>query len=53
MTDWKWNGSRRWKFDFHAHTPASDDYAKGPDQTDDSQTAHTQGMAARLHASQH
>ena len=33
MTDWKWNGSRWWKFDFHAHTPASDDYGKGPDQT--------------------
>ena len=32
MTDWKWNGSRWWKFDFHAHTPASDDYGKGPDQ---------------------
>lgn len=33
MTNWKWNGSRWWKFDFHAHTPASDDYGKGPDQT--------------------
>ncbi len=33
MTDWKWNGSRWWKFDFHIHTPASDDYGKGPDQT--------------------
>jgi len=33
MTDWKWNGSRWWKFDSHAHTPASDDYGKGPDQT--------------------
>ncbi len=32
MTDWKWNGSRWWKFDFHAHTPASDDYGKGSDQ---------------------
>ncbi len=32
MTDWKWNGSRWWKFDFHAHTPGSDDYGKGPDQ---------------------
>lgn len=32
MTDWKWNGSRWWKFDFHAHTPASDDYGKGPNQ---------------------
>lgn len=32
MKEWKWNGSRWWKFDFHAHTPASDDYGKGPDQ---------------------
>ena len=32
MTDWKWNGSRWWKFDFHTHTPASDDYGKGSDQ---------------------
>ncbi|HOL04927.1 MAG TPA: AAA family ATPase [Syntrophorhabdaceae bacterium] len=27
-----WNGARWWKFDFHTHTPASDDYGKGPDQ---------------------
>jgi hypothetical protein len=33
MTNWKWNGSRWWKFDFHAHTPASEDYGKGPGQT--------------------
>jgi hypothetical protein len=33
MTEWKWNGARWWKFDFHTHTPASDDYGKGPDQT--------------------
>ena len=32
MTDWKWNGSRWWKFDFHAHTPDSDDYGKGLNQ---------------------
>jgi len=32
VTDWKWNGSRWWKFDFHTHTPASDDYGKGPNQ---------------------
>ena len=25
-------GARWWKFDFHVHTPASDDYGKGPDQ---------------------
>ena len=27
-----WIGSRWWKFDFHNHTPASDDYGKGPSQ---------------------
>lgn len=27
-----WVGSRWWSFDFHCHTPASDDYGKGPDQ---------------------
>lgn len=29
---WDWNGARWWKFDFHTHTPASDDYGKGPQQ---------------------
>ncbi|MDE0291373.1 MAG: ABC transporter [Candidatus Dadabacteria bacterium] len=33
MKEWKWKGSRWWKFDFHTHTPASDDYGNGPDQT--------------------
>ena len=33
MTDWKWKGSRWWKFDFHAHTPASIDYGKGSNQS--------------------
>jgi len=32
MTEWKWNGARWWKFDFHTHTPQSDDYGKGADQ---------------------
>ncbi len=32
MREWKWKGSHWWKFDFHAHTPASDDYGKGKDQ---------------------
>lgn len=27
-----WIGSRWWKFDFHNHTPTSDDYGKGPNQ---------------------
>ncbi len=26
-------GSKWWKLDFHTHTPASEDYGKGPDQT--------------------
>jgi|GEM_PF-2713251 len=33
MNTWNWNGARWWKCDFHAHTPASDDYGKGPCQT--------------------
>lgn len=32
MKEWKWNGSRWWKFDIHTHTPVSDDYGKGEDQ---------------------
>ncbi|MDP3028165.1 MAG: ABC transporter [Deltaproteobacteria bacterium] len=32
MTDWMWNGARWWKFDFHTHTPVSNDYGKGSDQ---------------------
>lgn len=29
---WTYPGSRWWKFDFHTHTPASEDYGKGPHQ---------------------
>jgi len=29
MAVWTWNGARWWKFDFHTHTPASDEYGKG------------------------
>ena len=33
MTEWKWDGARWWKFDFHTHTPASTgDYGRGPDK---------------------
>ena len=32
MTEWSWKGARWWKFDFHSHTPASDDYGKGGNQ---------------------
>ena len=31
-TCWPYAGARWWKFDFHAHTPASKDYGAGPDQ---------------------
>ncbi len=34
MGDWKWNGPRWWKFDFHTHTPESDDYGRGKNQKD-------------------
>ncbi len=27
-TTWEWPGAKWWKFDFHSHTPASDDYGK-------------------------
>ncbi len=32
MTHWQWSGARWWKFDFHAHTPASADYGAGNNQ---------------------
>ena len=31
-SDWSYPGARWWKFDFHAHTPKSADYGKGPQQ---------------------
>src|SRR5690554_2699724 len=31
-TRWNWAGAKWWKFDFHTHSPASEDYGKGPDQ---------------------
>ncbi len=30
--DWSYPGARWWKFDFHTHTPASNDYGKGSEQ---------------------
>ena len=30
----KLTGARWWKVDFHTHTPASNDYGKGPDVND-------------------
>jgi len=32
MANWNWSGARWWKFDFHTHSPSSDDYGKGPNQ---------------------
>ena len=32
LTNWNWKGAKWWKFDFHNHTPASDDYGNGPNQ---------------------
>lgn len=32
MSTWNWNGARWWQCDLHAHTPASEDYGKGPQQ---------------------
>tara|TARA_B100000029_G_scaffold516810_1_gene634791 strand:+ start:24398 stop:26611 length:2214 start_codon:yes stop_codon:yes gene_type:complete len=37
---WDWFGSKWWKFDFHNHTPASDDYGKGHDQAQHKQISH-------------
>ena len=32
--NWQWNGARWWKFDFHSHSPRSEDYGKNsPQQT--------------------
>lgn len=31
-TNWNWASAKWWKFDFHSHTPASDDYGKGVKQ---------------------
>ncbi|WP_027359069.1 TrlF family AAA-like ATPase [Desulforegula conservatrix] len=35
-----WIGSKWWKFDFHNHTPESDDYGKGPNQAQHKQISH-------------
>ena len=31
-SQWTYPGAGWWKFDFHTHTPASDDYGRGPEQ---------------------
>jgi ABC-type lipoprotein export system ATPase subunit len=40
FTKWDWASAKWWKFDFHNHTPASDDYGKGPDQAQHMQISH-------------
>ena len=41
LSEWKWVGAKWWKFDFHSHTPASeDDYGKGPDQAQHKNISH-------------
>lgn len=37
---WEWVSAKWWKFDFHNHTPASEDYGKGPDQAKHKQISH-------------
>lgn len=37
---WDWASAKWWKFDFHNHTPVSDDYGKGPDQAQHKQISH-------------
>lgn len=32
---WNWASAKWWRFDFHNHTPMSDDYGKGPNQEQD------------------
>lgn len=31
---WNWASAKWWKFDFHTHTPASDDFGKGSNQSE-------------------
>ena len=37
MSDWNFPGARWWKFDFHTHTPASNDFLKGCSQEEKKQ----------------
>jgi len=40
VAEWNFPGSKWWKFDFHSHTPASDDYRKGPNKAQLKQISH-------------
>lgn len=51
MGTWDWNGARWWKFDFHTHTPASDDYGRGSDQSNLKQRTHREWLLDYMKAS--
>lgn len=38
--NWNWASAKWWKFDFHSHSPASNDYGKGLNHTQYSQISH-------------
>ncbi len=50
MKDWKWNGARWWKYDFHTHTPASDDYGKGGNQAEIKNRSPREWLLDYMHA---
>ncbi len=45
---WGFPGSRWWKFDFHVHTPESDDYGRGDDSLKN--ISHTQWLRKAMEA---
>ena len=49
--DWHHPGARWWKFDFHAHTPKSFDYGKGPNQGSLKQTTPEDWLLSFMRAS--
>lgn len=50
LESWHWNGSRWWKVDLHAHTPASDDYGKGPKQKELKERTPKEWLLDYMHA---
>ena len=45
-----WDGARWWKCDLHTHTPASDDYGKGPSQATLKQHGPRDWLLGYMHA---
>jgi energy-coupling factor transporter ATP-binding protein EcfA2 len=45
-----WPGAKWWKFDFHTHTPASDDYGKGQHQEQIKQISATDWLLGYMRA---